>query len=256
MGWETCCSMPHGKSIIYPFLLGTISTVLSFRTLSSCDLISTKSSIDCSSQYSSQCVFKSTLGLGLLGKETYIDLQIGGSAESKIENLTKVCKFYSEEEREWLLDGLWQGIAVSQGAIVMMGVFGLVCVGITSCFLFRRRQIFKTISAVFSLCAFMNCLPLMLQFTSNFCQLEEGTCNETGSSCLSSCRWGSGSWQTLATSFLWLSSSITTWLISPPPVRTFKECSLEINTSDSSEKDQIDLAKSSKKDTDTNFYTV
>lgn len=61
-------SMPHGKAIFFPFILVTVSFMMSFRTISSCDLIAARWSIDCSSWYSSQCVFKSTLNLGLLGE--------------------------------------------------------------------------------------------------------------------------------------------------------------------------------------------
>ena len=61
--------MPHSRIIFYPFVLATISMILSFRTLSSCDLISTKWSIDCSSEFSHQCVLKSNLNLGILGEK-------------------------------------------------------------------------------------------------------------------------------------------------------------------------------------------
>ncbi len=164
-----------------------------------------------------------------------------------MKNLTKVCKWYSEGEREWLLDGFWQATAITQGTIIIMACIGISCIGIASCFAFSKPLIFKIISVAFSVCAIINCLPLTLQFTSDFCQLEDGICDDTESYCLSSCVWGSGSYQTLATSFLWLSSSITTWVISSP-VQTFhankdesdEESSLDTNVSDSTENVQVD----------------
>ena len=183
----------------------------------------------------------------IVGKETYVDLQTHDeNMEFKMKNLKKVCKWYSEEEREWLLDGFWKYVAITQGAVILMACIGLSCIAIACCFAFKSQLIFKILSVVFSICAIFNCIPLTLKFTSDFCQIENGICDETEFSCLSSCVWGSGSWQTLATSFMWLSSCITTWLISPrilqgtmKKIETDEENSLGANASDSSEHVQI-----------------
>lgn len=205
--------MPHGRTIFYPFILATISMVLSFRTLASCDLISTKWSIDCSSTVSAQCVFKSNLNLGLLAKETFVNINVDDEARPNLDELTKVCRWYTEEEREWLLGKYWDMTIISQSIIVGIAFLGTFCIGLTSCYAFKGMYKFKLLSMIFVLCAIANAFPLALQLTSDLCTLQRGICDPTEAFCVSSCFWGSGSWQTLAASFMWMSTAITTWLV-------------------------------------------
>ena len=137
------------------------------------------------------------------------------TAQPNMDELLKVCTWYSEEEREWLLGKYWDIAFISQIAVVACALFGIFCIGVTSCYAFKRNITFKILSFLFMISAIVNAYPLILQFTSDFCTLDEGICDPTQSFCVNSCSWGSGSWQTLAASFMWISTSITTWLIPP-----------------------------------------
>ena len=71
------------------------------------------------------------------------------------------------------------------------------------------------LSVVFGFCAIANSLPLSLQYMSDVCTQDQGICDPSQTFCVSKCTWGSGSWQTVASSCIWISNAITTWLISP-----------------------------------------
>lgn len=151
-----------------------------------------------------------------VAKETFVkQIEQNDDIKTNLEDLNKVCLWYTQEERNWLLNNFWNYALVSEATIILIGLICVSVVGATSCYAFQRTKIFKVFSFAFGCCAIVNALPLGLQYTSDFCTKEEGICNPSGNFCVSTCSWGSGSWQTLATSFLWLSTSFTTWLIRP-----------------------------------------
>ena len=135
------------------------------------------------------------------------------TAQPNMDELLKVCRWYSDDEREWLLGKYWDIAFISQMTVVAFAIFGIFCIGLTSCCAFKRKITFKMLSFFFLISAIVNAYPLMLQFTSDFCTLDQGICDPTQSFCVSSCSWGSGSWQTLAASFMWISTATTTLLI-------------------------------------------
>jgi len=210
-------SMPYGTVTAGVFALGSISFVLSFITLSSCNLISTKWSIDCSSALQSACVFKTDLGLGLLAKETYVTTE-DETGLGPFDNMNKVCTSYNAYEREWLVGTFWNAASKTQLAVVIITLIGIIVLLIASCYTFKRTVIFKITSAAFLIGSIMNAIPLLLQFTADVCKIPEGICDESQHFCARSCSWGSGSWQTLASSCISLSTSLIIWTISSPKI--------------------------------------
>ena len=60
-------SMPHGSQIILPFFIATMAFVLNFRILTTCDLVNTQWSIDCSNS-DEYCVYITDVKMGFLCK--------------------------------------------------------------------------------------------------------------------------------------------------------------------------------------------
>lgn len=149
-------------------------------------------------------------------KETFVYLgEREESVQPNIEDLTKVCQWYTPQEREWLLGNLWDIAVLSQASVVLIAIVGMLLIGFTTCYAFRHQSQFKAMSLFFCFSAIGNAFPLILQYKSDFCAINEGVCNDAETFCVSSCSWGRGSWQTLAASFLWLTTAFTTWLINP-----------------------------------------
>jgi len=152
-------------------------------------------------------------------KEMYVkptEFELDGNNQPKLEELTKVCQWYTREEREWLLsNNLWEVITMTQFSVTFLALIGMLLIGITTCYAFKRLTLIKMFSILFGFCSIANALPLLLQYQSDFCTINEGSCNEPQTQCVSSCSWGVGSWLSLATSFLWISTACMTWLVRP-----------------------------------------
>jgi hypothetical protein len=63
--------MPHGKQIILPFLMATIAFVINFRIFTSCDLVKTEWSTNCSKPGDEYCVHITDINMGFLCKWIY-----------------------------------------------------------------------------------------------------------------------------------------------------------------------------------------
>ena len=179
-------------------------------------------------------------------KETYVNID-QNDVEPKLENLIKVCQWYTEDERNWLLNYFWDSAILSQVSVVALASIGILVITMTTCIRFKRMFTFKILSGLFGLGALVNSFPLALKFTSDFCTINEGICDPSQSYCVSSCTWGSGSWQTLASSLMWISTAFTTWLIAPSyePKKPESEndlSSVETDDSGSSQKGQYDYS--------------
>ncbi len=73
------------------------------------------------------------------------------------------------------------------------------------------------LSIGFGVSAMLNMAPMIIFLKSELCTGNDGAgiCDESQTNCVSTCEMSSGSWQLLATSFMWISAMISAWVISP-----------------------------------------
>lgn len=137
--------------------------------------------------------------------------------------MVTVCKWYSAEERQWLLGGLWEYSTCIFAACILISFFTVGFIGFTSSCHVKTKHM-RGASFIFGLLSVLNILPILV-YQSDFCK-EDIVCNPSHSTCVSACRLGNGSWQLIAVSFMWVSAMITTWFITPSlqgPELSFKD---------------------------------
>lgn len=236
------CSMPHTRTVILPFLTAMIGLVLSFRSLASCDLIITDWNIDCSTPERS-CVYQIQLGVGLLAKETLIAVEEGREElilDGNDENMDKVCKWYTNEEKEWLQsENIWKISILACGICCCIGVLGIIILGSMSCIQYREKLV-KATSALIGLCAFLSPIPFLLYFNTRLCLTQFGLCDPSETNCVQDCTMGMSSFQLIAATCVWLGSALTVWTVAPAKPTTITIQTTEISKKEKKKKSKAD----------------
>ena len=130
------------------------------------------------------------------------------------ENIERECRWYTHEERDWLLDIFWtSGLIILIGCL-SLGLFGVSCLTLASCCFLQKRQL-KTVSNAFIVAALLNIAPLVVFFKSDVCQ-DGGICDEDILFCVSQCRLGMSSYEIAASCFMWTGSAVSTWMVANP----------------------------------------
>eukprot|EP00554_Chaetoceros_debilis_P004947 CAMPEP_0194088436 /NCGR_PEP_ID=MMETSP0149-20130528/29093_1 /TAXON_ID=122233 /ORGANISM="Chaetoceros debilis, Strain MM31A-1" /LENGTH=116 /DNA_ID=CAMNT_0038772081 /DNA_START=314 /DNA_END=661 /DNA_ORIENTATION=+ len=80
-----------------------------------------------------------------------------------------------------------------------------------------RTGFFQMMSIGFGVNAMLNMAPMIVFLKSELCTGNDGAgiCDESQTNCVSTCEMSSGSWQLIATTFMWISAMISAWVISP-----------------------------------------
>lgn len=191
--------------------MAMMAFILNFRILASCDMLTTKWSIDCSSSKSESCVYIANIGMGFLAKESIVS---DPNSVSSVREMLKVCQWYTNDDREWLWDKFWN---VSFYSYILCTIIGaVVCALLTlgSCCLFQKMTS-RAISYMFGILAILSTLPFVIYWKSDICSKKTGVCDDTQIYCVDTCEMGRGSWQLFACSFMWISAMVTTWSIKP-----------------------------------------
>jgi hypothetical protein len=146
-----------------------------------------------------------------------VNLETDQDGQIDFEDLTKVCQWYSEDEREWLLNNLWDTAILTQISVVLMAFVCFMLLGVASSYRFNNRLVFfRMLSVTFGFSGIINALPLLLHYSSDVCTIEDGICDSFSFNCVSSCKWAGGSWLTASSSLLFACTAVTTWLVTPP----------------------------------------
>lgn len=145
-------------------------------------------------------------------KESLVD---GSNGDGDPEML-KTCKWMNEKERNWLVDRTWTVSLILQAACILFGFMSMVIILMSSCCSIRKG-LFRIMSIGFGANAMLNMTPMIIFLKSELCTGNDGAgiCDESQTNCVSTCEMSSGSWQLLATSFMWISAMISAWVISP-----------------------------------------
>ncbi len=132
--------------------------------------------------------------------------------------MLKICKWYTDQERHWLLDRNFSASFVINACTTLFGFMSMFVLLISStCSL--KIDAFRTMSVGFGINAILNMSPLLIVLKSNVCT-DGGICDDSQTNCVSSCELSTGSWQVLATSVMWISAMISSWVISPVKIGT------------------------------------
>jgi hypothetical protein len=152
--------------------------------------------------------------------------------ESNTSEMLKVCQWYSAGEKEWLWDSIWNTSFYTHSICNVFGILAAILLGISSCY-HVQPQFFKMLAMSFGIMAILNVIPFLIYWKSEMCSVDQPICNENQSNCVDSCQIGSGSWQLFATSFMWLSSMISTWGMLPiTKTESSKDVESQINEID------------------------
>jgi len=137
-------------------------------------------------------------------------------------NMLTVCQWYSDEDKKWLWDSIWDVSFYAHLTCTLLGLLSATSLGITSCRLLRPH-FFRFLSMLFGMMAVLSLTPFLIYWKSDMCLQDKPTCNDSQSKCVDSCQIGSGSWQLFAASFMWISSMLVTWSIPPIKLRNINE---------------------------------
>ncbi len=146
-------------------------------------------------------------------KETFVE---GELDENNSPEMLKMCTFYTDQERHWLLDRSFSVSFVINACTMIFGFMSMFVLLMSST---RPLKVdaFRTMSVGFGINAILNMSPLLILLKSNVCT-DRGICDDSQTNCVSGCELSTGSWQVLATSVMWISAMISSWVISPAQI--------------------------------------
>jgi hypothetical protein len=127
------------------------------------------------------------------------------------EDIERECRWYTDEEREWLLDMSWTSSLMVLTGCLSLGFFG-VFVLLLSSFCSLKKFELKAVSNSFTLAALLNIAPLVVFLKSGICATG-GVCDEDVFFCVSECEFGTSAFEIIASCFMWTGSAISTLML-------------------------------------------
>lgn len=176
-------------------------------------MVITKWSIDCSLSKSENCVFIANIGIGFLAKQSFVR-NSDANSDNNVDEMLKVCQWYSNNDREWLWDKFWNMSFYSFILCTITGAVACALLSIGSCYVLEKKTS-RVLSYIFGILAILSIAPFLIYWKSDICSKDTGVCDQSQSNCVDTCHMGNGSWQLFASSFIWISAMVTTWSLHP-----------------------------------------
>ena len=126
-------------------------------------------------------------------------------------DIERECRWYTDEEREWLLDIFWTSSLMILTCCLSLGLFGAFVLLLSSSFSLKKFEL-KGVSHSFSLAALLNIAPLVVFLKSTICK-DEGVCDEDVFFCASNCKLGTSAFEIGASCLMWTGSAVSTWML-------------------------------------------